>query len=91
MCFWFPVDYKTFNTSDITDIHKYLMKKQYKILFGLIKKIFIALWTGLDNAWNLTKCVSLSNQKCMTQPSFINLHPNEYCQELTLLSICCKL
>ena len=51
-------------------------------MFGLIKIFFIALWTGLDNAWNLTKCVSLSNQKCMTQPSFINLHPNEYCQEL---------
>ena len=26
--------------------------------------------------------MSLSNQKCMTQPSFINLHPNEYGQEL---------
>ena len=26
--------------------------------------------------------VSLSNQKCMTQPTLINLHPNEYSQEL---------
>ena len=33
------------------------------------------------NASNHTKCVSLSNQKCMTQPTFINLHPNEYNQE----------
>ena len=25
---------------------------------------------------------SLNNQKCMTQPTLINLHPNEYSQEL---------
>ena len=30
------------------------------------------------NASNHKKCVSLSNQKCMTQPTLINLHPNEY-------------
>ena len=30
------------------------------------------------NASNNTKCVSWSNQKCMTQPTLINLHPNEY-------------
>ena len=27
------------------------------------------------------KCVSLSNQKCMTQATLISLHPNEYSQE----------
>ena len=27
------------------------------------------------------KCVSLSNQKCMTQSALINLHPNEYGQK----------
>ena len=26
--------------------------------------------------------MSLSNQKCKTQPTMINLHPNEYIQEL---------
>ena len=26
------------------------------------------------------KCVSLSNQKCEIQSTFINLHPNEYSQ-----------
>ena len=31
---------------------------------------------------NHTKSVSLSNQKCMTQRTLINLHPNEYIQEL---------
>ena len=51
-------------------------------MFGLIKKIFIALLTGLVNASNHTKCMSLSNQKCMTQSTLINLHPNEYIQEL---------
>ena len=51
------------------------------LMFGLIKKIFIGLLTGLVNGSNHTKCVSLSNQKCMIQPTFINLHPNEYSQE----------
>ena len=29
----------------------------------------------------IKRCVSLSNQKCETQPTFINLHPNEWSQE----------
>ena len=49
-------------------------------MFGLIKKIFIGLLTGLVNGYNHTKCVSLSNQKCMIQSTLINLHPNEYSQ-----------
>ena len=32
-------------------------------------------------ASNHTKCVSLSNQKCTTQSTLVNLHPNEYSQE----------
>ena len=50
-------------------------------MFGLIKKIFIGLLTGLVNGSNHTKCISLSNQKCMTQTILINLDPNEYSQE----------
>ena len=50
-------------------------------MFGLIKKIFIGLLTGIVSASNHSKCVSLSHQKCMTQPTLINLHPNEYSQE----------
>ena len=46
-------------------------------MFGLIKKIFIGLLTGIVSASNHTKCMSVSNQKCMIQPSLINLHPNE--------------
>ena len=50
-------------------------------MFGLIKKIFIVLLTGLVNGSNHTKCILLSNQKCMIQPTLINLHPNEYSPE----------
>ena len=36
----------------------------YKIMFGVIKKMFIMLLTSLVNASSDTKYVSLSNQKC---------------------------
>ena len=78
----FPVDFNPIDTNDILDIHKYLMKKTYnKVMLGLIKKIFIGLLTGLGNESNHTKCVLLRNQKCMIQPTLINLHPNEYSHE----------
>ena len=51
-------------------------------MFSLIKKFFIGLLTGLINASNHTKCVSLSSQKYMTQFTLINLNPHEYSQEL---------
>ena len=51
-------------------------------MFELVKKTFIGLLTGLVNESNHTKCVSLSNQKSMVQPTLINLHPNEQSQEL---------
>ena len=44
--------------------------------------MFIRLLTALVNGSNHTKCMSLSNQKCMTQPTLINIHPKEYSQEL---------
>ena len=46
-------------------------------MLGIIKKMFTVLLSSIVNAWNHTKCVSLSNQKCEIQPTFINLHPNE--------------
>ena len=76
----FSVDFNPIDTNNTLDIHKYLMKRN-KIMFGLIKKIFIGLLTGLVNGSNHTQWVSLSNQKCMIQPTLINLHPNEYSQE----------
>ena len=59
-----------------------MKRTRHKIMFGLIKKIFIGLLIGLVNGSNLTKRVSLSNQICMIQPTPINLHLNEYSQEL---------
>ena len=47
---------------------------------NLFKNIW--LLTGLVNASNHTKCVSLTNQKCTTQPTLINWHLNDYTQEL---------
>ena len=43
--------------------------------------MFIVLLSNIVNGSNHRKCVALSNQKCMIQPTLINLHPNEYSQE----------
>ena len=50
-------------------------------MFGLIKKMFFILLTNIVSASNHTKYVSLSSEKCMTQPTLIKFFPNEYCQE----------
>ena len=42
-----------------------------------MKKTCIELLTGIISASNHTKCVLLGNQKCVTQPTFIDLHGNE--------------
>ena len=73
----FVVNYRAFDISNIINIHKYLIKKsKYKIMFVLVRKMFIELLIGLVNGSNHIKCVSLSNQKCMIQPTLINVHPN---------------
>ena len=51
-------------------------------MFGFIKKCFIGLLTSIVNACNHAKCISLNDQQCMTQPTLINLHPNECNQRL---------
>ena len=43
--------------------------------------MFVGLLTGIDNASNNIKWVSLNNQKCMTQPSLISLYCKEYSQD----------
>ena len=89
---FFSVDFNPIDTNNILDIHKYLMKRKwYQIMFVLIKKIFIGLLTGLVNESNHTECVLLSNQKCMTQPTFNNLHPTEYSQEFHYYPFAVKL
>ena len=60
-------------------------------MFGLIKKMFIGLFTGLVIGSNRRKCVSLSNQKCIIQPTLFILHPNEYNQELNYYPFAVKL
>ena len=54
---------------------------------------------SIVSAFNLTKCVSLSNQQCMIQPTLTNLHPNtlknldrcvETCNALNGLCLCLK-
>ena len=52
-------------------------KTWYAKMFGLIKKMFIGLLISIVNSSDHTKCVLLSNQKCKTQPTFVNLYPNE--------------
>ena len=51
-------------------------------MFGIFKKMFIIFLASIVNASNHTKFVSLSNQKCEFRPTLINLHSNEYSQEL---------
>ena len=60
-------------------------------MLALMKKSFIRLLTGLVNASSHTKCISLSNKKCETQPILINLHHNEYYQELHYYPFAVKL
>ena len=45
-------------------------------MFGIIKKMFVALSSNIVNGSNHTKYVLLSTQKCMIQPTIITLHPN---------------
>ena len=51
-------------------------------MFGVIKKMSTALLSSTVNGSNHTKRMFVSNQKYMVEPTLINLHPNEYSQEL---------
>ena len=53
--------------------------------------MFIVLLTSKVTASNHTMYVSLSYQKCITQPILINLHPNEYGQEFQYYPFVMKL
>ena len=89
---FFCVDFNHIDTNDILDIHKYLMKRTwYKIIFHLIKKIFIGLLTGIVSASDHTKGVSLNNNICQIQSTLINLYPNEYSQEFHYYPFAVKL
>ena len=51
----------------------------------------MGLLISMVNASNHTKCVWLSNQKCMGQPILINLHSNEYNPEFHYYPFAVKL
>ena len=57
----------------------------------LVREIFLGLLIGLVNGSDHTKYSWLSNQKCMTQPTLINFHPNEYSQEFHYYPFAVKL
>ena len=57
----------------------------------LIKKFFSGLSTSLVSASSHAVCISLSNQKCEIHLIRINLHPNEYSQELHYYPFAVKL
>ena len=65
--------------------------KQYKIMFKIIKKMFVVLLSNIVNGSYHTKYISLSNQKCIIQCTLINLHPNEYSQEFQYYPFVVKL
>ena len=80
---FFSVDFNPIDTNNILDILRYAMKGiKHKIMFGVIKKMSVVLLTNIFNAFNQANYVSLSNRKCKIPPTLINLHPNEYSQEL---------
>ena len=64
--------------------HKLLicLSKVNLLLIRTIKNRFFVLLTTLVNDSTHTNCVSLSYQKCEIPPNPINVHPNEYSQEL---------
>ena len=53
--------------------------------------MFIRLLVDLVNESNNIKWISLSNKKCEIQPTLINLHLNEYSQELHYYPFAVKL
>ena len=53
--------------------------------------MFIILLSNIFNKSNHSKCILLSNQKCMTQLTLINLHHNEYSQKIHYYPVAAKL
>ena len=85
----FSVDYNINDTSNIIDIHNYLMKKHdIKCCFDLLKKyIYIGLLSVctigsidesiVSNSKGPIKCVSLNNRPCQARPTLVNINSDE--------------
>ena len=80
--FDFSVDCNAINISDILNIHKYLIKK-YKIMFSLIKQVFIVLLrfrislARVAKVSNRKKCLFLNDEPSMVWPTLIDLNSVE--------------
>ena len=57
-------------------------KKGLVLILVKWNKIFYSYHNSIISSSDYTKCISLSNQKFMFQPTLIKLHRNEYSQEL---------
>ena len=55
------------------------------------KRMIMGLLISIMNAYNHAKIVSLSNQKCMIQPTFTNLNYNKYSQKFHCYPFAVKL
>ena len=51
-------------------------------MLRFIKNMFAGVLTSVVNTFYHTKCVTLNNQKCITQPTLFSLHPSKYNQKL---------
>ena len=71
----FAVDYDNIDVDDFLDIHKYLIVKNDKKMFSLIKQVSIALLTFSGSL--ATKYMSLNNEPYMIGPLLIDLNPAE--------------
>ena len=62
-------------------------------MFGIIEEMFMGLLNSLVNTSNYPECVSLSNKKCITQPTLIILlfYYFEYSQDLYYYPFLAKL
>ena len=69
----FFVDYKKIDTSNIVDIHKYLMKKNDIVQNVWIFKNYICFNNDFFSC-NAIKCVSMKNQECKIRPEIINIY-----------------
>ena len=87
MLYFYSVNFNPIDTNDILDIHNYLMKRRWHKMFRLIKKIFIRILTSPVNGSNHKKCISVSNQKCMTQLTLIDLHPKNIDKNFTIIRL----
>ena len=77
------VDYNAIHTSNILDIHRYLMKETcYKTMFLFIKNICSVIKRSHNESFDKSlafnfkgpiNCVSLNNQSCQVRPATINI------------------